>query len=513
MAVNTLDGTRSEISGYSVGTGPAVTSTAGYSDIVLTEDTSVAYVLTIEGILSVDLSTGDRSYVLEFANTELFTSCLSIELNIVNDSVVCLPNNYRQQLSFYAISLATADIEPIPLVGMTSEDLVGGVDLIATETQNIFLLIGSVHLSEINIDSGEMVSSVRNIEGLANVLTLPAPQGNYALSYVDKGIFKIDAEFTIEENVLSEDVVGNGPEMIFTYRQWLFDAENQRLIDTNYVDDQLQFFSVDITNGNRTLLMSDADPVVPARGAALIIRHAPSPDALLLSHLRLSDDVSHVFYQYNLTSQTRSPVLPVSQLKSFIGYEALYPMALELGAYDEVNQRILLVVDAELTQYMLWYSFATEALTLVREQTFEDNWASFDYRSPSLEFDAENNQFVAASWNEGRIELIDLDSGEATVIASEDDGKSPYIYPNAVVAFDYVNDRVLSPTSLPSSIAWVDVVTGDRTIVSSADVGWGIDEIFQSPRLHPSEPLAYVSDGFRLYLVNLFNGDRAIVSQ
>jgi len=139
----------------------------------------------------------------------------------------------------------------------------------------------------------------------------------------------------------------------------------------------------------------------------------------------------------------------------------------------------------------------------------------------SLRYHPASNVLYVADRPEGTIFRVDVASGDRTVLSDELVGTGPGLNYVHDIQLDLANNRLLatnydrSDSSAPGSIIAIDITSGNRTDVASTNVGAG-SALVRPQTLSPLDATnnVYVSSltEQRIYKVNTTNGNREILT-
>ncbi|MEH6347728.1 MAG: Ig-like domain-containing protein [Bermanella sp.] len=299
-----------------------------------------------------------------------------------------------------------------------------------------------------------------------------------------------------------------------------FDAVNSRVLAND--NGRFAISSIDLFTGNRSVISSGhvEEESVSTRGEGAkfktlrtVTMDVDNNRALLINSNE--DTTNSMVMAVDLVSGDRTVISDTSSVGSTINSIAsFYPKKLAL---DLVNNRI---VAASESGVLFLVDLTTGDRTVLSDEGAAVNLNFSDISSIAI--DTMNNRAFITIYEQKLLFEIDLITGVAAIVSASDAGTGPELKGPVSVAWDLANSRVIvmSETLFDGSnvdgLFVVDISSGDRTVVSAA--GKGIGPNFCSPRevvLDVDNDLVFVSDRClsALFAVDLSSGDRVIISR
>ena len=462
---------------------------------------------SVRGLLSVDLSSGDRTVVsaVGIGSGTDFNSPRGVVHDSANNRALVVD---WQRDALIEVDLASGDRSDLSSPSIGIGIVLDGPNAIDFDPANNRVLVpASVNRAIIAVDlatgnrtevSGPGVGTGPDFGSLQGIALDAASSRAYVSDASLRAIVSVDLA-NGDRTILSDATTGSGPTMSAPLDSTL-DSPNNRLL----VADQVWgLFAIDLTSGDRTVL-SDPGAEYGRNGSRI---QSVTYDAIS-DTAYVPDSTLDVVFSIDLTNDTRS-ILSDSSVGSGPVETGMWVMR---GiAFDRSRDRLIMPNWDTDTVVAIDLASANRSV-LANSSVGTGPVPTFPGK---LVVDAENNRAVMTDLNLFGLYAVDLDTGDRTILSdSVSVGSGPvFIAPADVVVDTAANRAVVLDSSL--GLLAVDLMTGDRSVVSDSTTGsgplFGFADGFE---IDKSTEIGYVVDdgGKAVYSVDIVTGDRAILS-
>jgi hypothetical protein len=324
----------------------------------------------------------------------------------------------------------------------------------------------------------------------------------YVVATIDNNVIAVDLT-TGDRSLVSGSGVGSGAEF-GSLRDLELDSSSNRLLvlDSGFGIDGL--LEVDLTSGDRNTI-SDA---TTGTGPAL-----RSPDSLVFdsgSNRVLVADLTGALVSVDVATGNRTIV---SDFTADFGINANNLIGVGL---DPAANRAIVADHGLDTIFAIDLSSAIRSVISDSATGTSNIEASLSPHTSGIEFDLTRNRvLVLASPAVDRLLSVDLAGGDRSVVSGDPVGSGPALVFARKFTIDASNNRAVIPDASANAIYLVDLDSGDRTIVSSnASVGSG--PLFGQPTDVavdlPNDRILVMDVTAGLIAVDLANGNRSVIS-
>jgi hypothetical protein len=462
VAVDLATGDRTELSGPAAGAGPAFGNPRDI-DIDVANNRALVADSTIDGIVAVDLASGDRTILSDdtTGTGAAFSSPQSVALDTANNRLLVAEHTGLLVAVDLTSGNRTEIAETRTVYGINGTRLVGvAIDsannraLLSDQTVDAIHAIdfatgGRTILSDSRTGSGDDSTGLWGVRGLV----LDRDRNRLVLSNNNiDSVMAIDLA-SGDRSFVSNSSIGAGPMFGFPGIPDVDPANNRAVI----VDGNGALFGVDLDSGDRTILSDNAGV---GTGPAFVFPLDVVVDSANDRAGVLDQGIGLVGVDLVTGDRTIA-----SDGATGTGPLWTNPLALEIDIPNDVGYVLdLIPFPADVTIYSV--DLATGDRTVVSNNTGIGVGPNMTF-SNDMKLDAAGNRvFVLNRGSSNNLMVVDLTSGDRTIISGAGVGSGQDFLSPHYVEYDLANDRIFIFDLAVTGVLVVDLATGERAVMS-----------------------------------------------